>query len=233
MAKILYGGGVANMSGSQAGTVHSHNQFGSYTRNRVVPVNPQSANQTLARSRLSYCAQAWRTLTDAGRLAWQSLGAQIVRTDPLGQSYTLKGFNAFCLVNCHGLANGGSLLLDAPALDAAPVITIGALAIDDVDTFTMAYSAVGGTVGNSFEVWASAPVSQGKAYINPSQLKKLGRFAGNVVSPLSLYDQYLAVFGDSPVGDVGERVFLEVRPFSANGIPGPVVRKSAIIALAA
>ena len=96
MAKVLYGGGVANMSGSLGGTVHSHNQFGSYTRNRVVPTNPQTSKQTSARSRLSSVAQAWRVLTDAVRSDWAALGAQIVRSDALGQTYTLKGFNAFC-----------------------------------------------------------------------------------------------------------------------------------------
>jgi hypothetical protein len=232
MAKVLYGNGVANMSGSQQGTVHSHNQFGSYTRGRVVPVNPQSSNQTLARSRFSAVAQSWRELTDAQRLDWAALGAQIVRSDSLGQTYTLKGFNAYCLINAHNLANGVALVNIAPPLDQAPVVTIGAITIDDVDIFTMAYTAVGGVAGNSIEVWATPPVSAGKTYANPSTFKKLGKYAGNVASPVDLLDEYLAVFGDSQIGHDGERVFLEVRPFSTNGIPGPVVRKSALIAAA-
>lgn len=233
MAKVLYGGGVANMSGSQAGTVHSHNQFGAYTRNRVVPVNPQSSKQTLARGRLATVATAWRALTPEERLDWASLGAQIVRSDPLGQSYTLKGFNAYCLVNCHRLAAGQAMLTNAPALGATPVMTIGAITIDTLDTFTMAYTQVGGTAGNSFEVWASAPVSAGKAYINPSQLKKISTLAGNAASPASLLTGWAAVFGESNYEGEGERVFVEVRPFSDTGIPGPVVRSSAIIAAAA
>lgn len=232
MAKVLYGGGVANMSGSQAGTVHSHNQFGSYTRNRVVPVNPQSTNQTLARGRLSTVAQAWRVLSDAQRLDWASLGAQIVRSDALGQTYTLKGFNAYCLINCHRLANSLALVSDAPLLDQVPVVTIGAITIDNVDTFTLAYTAVGGSANNSFEVWATPPMSAGKAYANPSQFKKLGRFAGNVASPIDLFDEYAAVYGLSQVDGVGERIFFEIRPFSENDIPGPVTRKSALIAAA-
>lgn len=232
MAKVLYGGGVANMSGSQAGTVHSHNQFGSYTRNRVVPTNPQSGAQTLARSRLAAVATSWRGLEDNERLDWAALGAQIVRSDPLGQTYTLKGFNAYCLINCHRLANGLALLVDAPSLDAVPVATIGAITIDNVDTMTLAYTAVGGSANNSLEVWATQPLSAGKTYANPSQFKKLAKFAGNVASPIDLLDEYQAVFGLAQVDGVGERVFFEIRPFSENDIPGPVVRKSAIIAAA-
>ena len=228
MAKILYGGGVANMSGSQAGTVHSHNQFGSYTRNRVVPVNPQTAPQTLARTRLSFCANYWRALTDANRADWEALGAQIVRTDPLGQTYTLKGFNAFCLVNIHKLANGLPIVTQSPVLDAPPVPTIGTITLDDTPAFTVAYTAVGGLADNSFEIWASPPVSQGKKYINPAQMKKLLKVSGTASSPIDLESAYQAVFGGS-ILCVGERVFIEFRPFSVNGFPGPVVRASAVI----
>lgn len=231
MAKVLYGGGVANMSGSQGGTVHSHNQFGSYTRNRVVPTNPQTAHQTLARSRLSSVAQAWRELTDALRADWAALGAQIVRTDALGQTYTLKGFNAFCLINMHSLSIGGGLVTAAPALDQVPVPTLGTITLDDSPVFTVAYTAVGGAAGNSFEIWASAPVSAGRSYINPSLMKKVKRVPGNVASPINIATEYEAVFGAVLPSGTGERVFIEMRPFSANGIPGPVVRGSAIIEL--
>ena len=232
MAKILYGGGVSNMSGSQGGTVHSHNQFGSYTRSRVVPVNPQSADQTLARSRLSYCAQIWRNLSDAVRADWAALGAQIVRSDPLGQTYTLKGFNAFCLINIHNLANGVAVLSAAPVLDEAPVVTPGVVTLDDTPDFKVAYTAVGGAAGNSFEIWASAPVSQGKSYINPSQLKKVGKYAGNVASPINVAVAYEAAVGEVIASGLGERVFIEFRPFSENGVPGPVVRTSKVVEVA-
>ena len=178
---------------------------------------------------MSYVAQAWRAQTDLIRADWAALGAQIVRTDPLGQTYTLKGFNAFCLINMHSLAVGGSLVTAAPVLDQVPVPKIGVVTLDDSPLFSVAYSAVGGAAGNSFEIWAAAPVSAGKSYVNPSLLKKIRRVAGNVASPILLADDYEAVFGASLASGVGERVFFEMRPFSANGIPGPVVRGSAII----
>ena len=171
--------------------------------------------------------------TLAIRADWAALGAQIVRTDALGQTYTLKGFNAFCLINMHSLAVGGGLVPAAPALDQVPVPTIGVITLDDSPVFSVAYTAVGGAAGNSFEVWASAPVSAGRSYVNPSQMKKIKRVAGNVASPITLSDEYEAVFGSVLVSGEGERVFIEMRPFSANGIPGPVVRSSAIIELSA
>lgn len=230
MAKILYGGGVANMSGSQAGTVHSHNQFGSYTRNRVVPVNPRTEKQTSARSRLAYCAARWRLLTDSQRLDWAALGAQIVRTDPLGQTYTLKGFNAFCLINAHKLASLEPLIIEAPALDDPPVPTITSISVSAEPDFTIAYTQVGGLATNKFEIWASAPVSAGKSFVPSGALKKITSVLGNATSPPDFTAAYEAVFGNVLTTGIGERVFVEFRPFSAAGLPGPAVRSSAIIA---
>lgn len=230
MAKILYGGGVANMSGSQAGTVHSHNQFGSYTRNRVVPVNPQTSKQTLARNALSYIASLWRSLTDPQRLEWASLGAQIVRTDALGQSYTLKGFSAYCLVNLHRRNNGLAALTTAPSLDSAPQVTNVLVTAEDTPVLTVGYSVTGGLATNSLEIWASGPVSAGKSYIQPTQLKKIARILGNAVSPYNAYGAYELLFGALGAENVGEKIFFEIRPYSANDIPGAVVRGSTTVA---
>lgn len=230
MAKILYGGGVANMSGSQAGTVHSHNQFGSYTRNRVVPVNPQSSKQTAARNALSYVSAFWRSITDSQRLEWLALGQQIVRSDPLGQTYTLKGFSAFCLINLHRRNNGEAVISSPPALDAAPQIVLGTITADvGTPTMTIAYTIAGGALTNGFEVWLSAPVSAGKSYIQPTALKKVASVLGNAASPYNFENAYTALFGELGSENVGERIFVEIRPYSTNDIPGAVVRGSVLV----
>ena len=99
-------------SGSYQGVTSSRNRFGQYVRTRATPVNPNSAAQASARSRLSQNSIAWRALTDAQRAGWESLGSQMNRTDSLGQGYTLNGFAAYCSVNNYKLAAGDAVVAD-------------------------------------------------------------------------------------------------------------------------
>lgn len=67
------------------------------------------------RGNVTTTAQAWRTLTSTQRAGWTSLGAMITRTDTLGETYTLTGFQAFMSVNRNLKTYGGSAVTDAPA----------------------------------------------------------------------------------------------------------------------
>jgi hypothetical protein len=107
--------GFGQMSGSQGSTVASRNRNGSYTRNRVMPVNPRSTKQSLQRSYFTDITQLWRSITSAQRAGWTALGANIVRNDSLGQTYTLTGSQAFMSINRNLLTLGGAILSDAPA----------------------------------------------------------------------------------------------------------------------
>src|SRR4051812_21389133 len=60
-------------SGSQAGTTASRNRFGQYYRTRATPVNVNSTQQGVVRSRMAANSSAWRALTGAQRAGWTSL----------------------------------------------------------------------------------------------------------------------------------------------------------------
>lgn len=106
---------LGQLSGSQGSTTASRNRYGSYLRNRVMPVNPRTARQTTVRSQMASISQAWRTLTSAQRAGWESLGSQMVRQNSQGQSYTLNGQTAHQSVNRNLLTIGGSMAVTAPA----------------------------------------------------------------------------------------------------------------------
>ena len=93
----------------------SRNRFGQYRRARAVPVQPRSSFQMAVRCRLSVNAAAWRALTQAQRQGWTDLGAQMLRTDSLGQSNPLTGFQAYCSVNNNLLSCGQAVVSAAPA----------------------------------------------------------------------------------------------------------------------
>src|SRR6266702_5389643 len=103
-------------SGSYAGVTSSRNRNGQYVRSRATPVNPRSNAQVAARTRQTVNAAAWRSLTSAQRAGWLSLGAEMTRTDALGQSYNLTGFQAYCSINNILSVCGSALVSDAPAL---------------------------------------------------------------------------------------------------------------------
>lgn len=115
--------GVGELRGSAGNNTASRNAFGPYIRTRVQPVNPNTASQAAQRTSLTNRASEWRALTETQRAAWKNLGAAMTRLDPLGQTYTLSGFQAYCSVNRNLVFIGSATVSDAPALalPAAPV----------------------------------------------------------------------------------------------------------------
>jgi len=115
MGLVKYGAGIVQVSGSIAGDVHSRNRFGNYIRPRTKPVNPNTARQSAARSRLSFLAEEWGdTLTAAQRLAWNTYAAAIAMTNRLGETIHLTGFNHFVRSNCAKLECGYAVVATGP-----------------------------------------------------------------------------------------------------------------------
>src|SRR5438552_4056551 len=148
-------------SGSQAGTTYSRNRFGQYQRRRAAPVQPRTAAQLAVRSRMSNNAAAWRSLTDAQRAAWESLGSQITRTDAIGQTYTLNGFMAYCSVNNNKLAAGDAAVSTPPTLTTPPALLTVTLTLTNA-AFSIAYTATPLAAGVRVFVFASPQRSAGR-----------------------------------------------------------------------
>lgn len=105
---------IGRLSRSAGSTTAGHNRFGAYLRNRVIPTNPSTSKQTAVRGSLGTLSTAWRGLTAGQRAGWTALGASIVRTDSLGQTYTLTGQQAFVSLNRNLFTLGVVTLLEAP-----------------------------------------------------------------------------------------------------------------------
>ena len=105
--KVKFGGGVAEARGSIAGTTFSRNKGGSYARQRVTPVNPQTAAQQAQRSRISELATHWgQTLTQAQRDGWVVFAENFPITDVFGDSLVLSGAQGYTRINSRLLAAG-------------------------------------------------------------------------------------------------------------------------------
>lgn len=211
-------------SGSLAGQTSSRNRYGQYRRTRATPVNPNSTPQAEARARLAENSAAWRALTDAQRTGWASLGAQMTRTDSLGQTYTLTGFQAYLSVNGNNLAAGNAVVSDAPALATPEPLTTVTLTCSE-DAMTVAYTVTPLGAGERVFVYASPQRSQGRSFEGDLRLVHVS--AAAAVSPADVEAKYQARFG---VQVEDNRIFFAVCRYAGGFLSAPVTASAVVAA---
>lgn len=202
-------------SGSLAGQTASRNRFGQYERTRAIPVNPASGAQGLVRARMAANSAAWRALTSAQRAGWTGLGVSMVRSDSLGQTYSLQGNQAYASVNNLRLETGLTVVADAPALVTPPVITGIVLTLTAI-AFSIAYTPTPMPAATYLAVFASPQRSAGRNFESDYRFMKISAVAG--ASPLAILAEYTAKFG-IPV--LGNRIFISCQAISLGFASGP------------
>lgn len=210
-------------SGSLQGTTYSRNRFGQYTRSRATPVNPNSTQQGVVRARMALNAAAWRALTANQRAGWADLGLSMVRTDSLGQTYTLTGFSAYCSVNNNKLAAGDAVISDATALvtpSAIATATITATAA----ALSIAYTPTPLAAGERMFTFVSPQRSAGRAFEGDFRL--LAVTAAAAASPANIFAAYSAKFG---VPVVGNRIFFSLQRYFGGFLSGPLVTSAVVV----
>jgi len=132
MALVKYGGGIIQMSGSIAGSVHARNHYGNYVRARTKPINPQSALQTEVRSAFGFIADRWaQTLTANQRTAWNLYGASVAMKNHLGETTYMTGYNHYFRANTlikrvypsTLMVDDGPVIFELPAIDPTLAVT--------------------------------------------------------------------------------------------------------------
>ncbi len=209
-------------SGSYQGVTSSRNRFGQYVRTRAIPVNPGSSNQNTVRSRMSVESAAWRSLTAGQRAGWEALGTQISRTDALGQSYTLNGFEAFLMVNLNKLAAGDAAVTDAPALASPSAPAIGTVTLSNV-AFTIAFTPTPAGAANRIFTYCSPQRAAGRSYEGDYRLVQVS--AANAATPIDAFAAYSARFG-TPV--TGQRIFIALHMYTTGFRSGPALTSAVV-----
>jgi hypothetical protein len=167
---------------------------------------------------------SWRALTDAQRAAWETLGLSFVRTDALGQQYTLAGHQAYCSVNNNLLAAGESTVAVAPgysapaALDTLTVTSTGG-------TLSAAYTPTPAPTGAKVFIYASPMRSAGRSF--EKDLRLIHVSAAAAASPANILAAYTARFG-APV--VGQRIFFSAQVHLNGFLSGPVLTSHVVTA---
>lgn len=203
-------------SGSIAGTTHSHNRAGQYTRNRRSPVQPVgTGRRAFIRSKFGAASTSWSTLTSTEQAAWQTYADSHPITDSLGQSIKLTGHQMYVAINTQ-LQNCGQAQSSVPPVDAtvvAPVLTVyTAVASTGVVTITMTAS---GTSSDFILVAFARPQSSGRSQV--SAYWQADVLPGNSIGNATEGTKVVAQFGALVAG---QRLFLKLTPVNQYGVTG-------------
>jgi len=204
-------------SGSYQGLTSSRNRFGQYVRTRATPVNPNSGAQGTVRNRMALNAAAWRDLSDVQRAGWTSLGLAMSRTDSLGQTYALTGFQAYCSVNNNNLAAGNAVVSAAPAL-ITPTGLLTATITLTAAALSIAYTPTPLGTGIRLFSFASPQRSAGRNF--EADFRLIAVSAAAAASPANIFTAYSARLG-TPV--VGNRIFFSFQLYEGGFTSGAMI----------
>jgi hypothetical protein len=139
----------------------------------------------------------------------------MVRTDSLGQEYTLNGFMAYCSVNNNRSFQGLAATADAPALSTPVALATVTLTLSSV-AFSVAYTVTPLAAATYLAVFASPQRSAGRSFEGDYRFIQLS--AAAAASPLNILTAYTAKFG---VPVTTNRIFVSAKTLTLGFESGP------------
>jgi len=212
-------------SGSVGAVTSSRNRYGQYRRQRATPVQPNSTAQQTAKTNLAARSQAWRSLTDAQRLAWDVYATEHPRTDALGQSITLTGHQMYNAITTGLLAAGYATVTAVP--DGSAVTGTSPSVEDDSAASFMMQANTVIPVTQRVVVWSSPPLSAGRSFNGDFRIlsNAVGSGAGGQI--LLQGSTIAAKWGTLAVG---QKFFFRVQTYDAKGNSHPYEPISIVLA---
>jgi hypothetical protein len=171
---------------------------------------------------MSANAAAWRALTDAQREGWTTLGLSMVRTDSLGQSYDLNGFQAYCSINNNNNAAGAAVVSDAPELITPSALLTATITLTGA-SFSIAYTPTPIVTGAKLFVYASPGRSAGRNF--EADMRLVFVSAAAAASPANVLSAYTARFG---VPVTGNRIFVSLHVWDGGFLSGPLLTSKVV-----
>jgi len=200
MAKFKPGIAVGQVSGSVAGNTFSHNRYGMYIRDRVVPVKVTSEAAINAKARLAHLSQAWQGLTAAQRLEWGVYAANNPITDVLGDKQVLTGHTAYQQIN-NLLYWMGSSVLSQPPVGAPPAALTSLSLTADIGAGDVAITFTPTPSTDGVLLWAAVTDGESQAYV-ANKLRLLTWFTAGQNSPRDIEGYITTRFGGLQVGQL-------------------------------
>lgn len=211
---------VGQLSGSAGSTVASHNRNGQYFRVRTIPVNPDTPRQSVVRTNVQELSQQYRSLTEAQRTAWGSLGDQMTRIDHLGNSYTLSGLQAYMSVNINRRTLSLADVTTAPAMTTVSILAGVTSTYTAIGGFDVIFTSTPLDAGEHLVAFATGPMSPGRNFAGKGQYRLIQVGADATASPLDITTNWVAKFG-APVN--GQKIFVKAVVINEAGFAGDPV----------
>ena len=224
--KVKYGQIIAEGRGKLGGLVGSRNTYGAYFRTKVTPTNPGTAAQIQSRQYMTNASQAWKGLTEAQRLLWNSTSLNYSRTDIFGDQANLTGFNLFMRLNKNLLEIGEAQITNAPQpVEVDGQTSISVVADTTAGTMNITF-APAITADSKVLLFATPALSAGKNFVK-SELRKVKIMDVGDVSPFDAAADYIVKYGALP--PVGSKIFVAMKAIDkATGNPGSYLKASDI-----
>ena len=207
----------APATGSIRADTFSRNRYGQYTRNRSIPVNPNTSKQSAQRARFSEASQAWQSLNANQQAAWGPYAQDHPLQNKLGETIILSPSAMYTRIRLQALAAGITPSADPPAEPAFVFTALSAVASVDTTGPTRVLTLTGTVnqpAGYVAIISAAGQTSLGRSY--PPPFKQLSAAdASALTTPIALNSLYQAIFG---VLQIGRRVFLNVKLVSDDGV---------------
>lgn len=163
MAIVKWSVLVDELLGSVGGVTFQHNHYGPFARLRTIPTDTITDSRIEQRARLSVFSVWWSTvLTDAQRLAWNTLGAATTWQNGLGEDYNPTGQALYVRANAIMDYKSWAYTAVAPddADEADPGLTLAYVAPDRIKITN--YGTLADPPDGRIVIWFSEEQSPGR-----------------------------------------------------------------------
>lgn len=114
MARVNYGGGIANFRGSIGGNTFHNSPAGSICRTRAARKPTSTPAMSIVHADTYELTRQWREMTFNTQQQWNAFAAAHNRVDPWGKSTVLSGANWFTSVNSNRQLCGSAITSSPP-----------------------------------------------------------------------------------------------------------------------
>jgi len=202
MAKIMLGSLAGAVSGSVGNTTYSHNRYGAYIRERIIPTKRITHWTAQAKAQLIAASKAYGALQEADRKAWETWAAGGPVVDRLGAKQILDPHAAYVSVNARILRMGGAMI-DVPSASPPPSLPAITGVTYDLGTPGCKITWTGGALGASEHLWIALGVTAKAGLRYWENLLKLVTVSGAAAtSPADIEGDMIDRFGSLAVGQV-------------------------------
>lgn len=212
MAKIKFSAMLDDARGKMGNIVFAKNRGGNYTRNRVVPFNPQTAAQQTNRALLGTVSAQWGLLTDIQRQAWELAVPDWAETNIFGDRHAPTGKNLFVAINKNLLSVGYPSTEESPVKGSPQYMGL----------FMAAYNIVAGTFKvqvttapdlGKIVISATKPMTAGTSFAKGKH-RRIGVVAAAGLAAFDFYAAYVTKFG---AFTDGANIDIQIRQMLPNG----------------